>query len=145
GYGYQVWRSRHHSYRADGAFGQYILVLPGLDAVVAITEETQNMQNALNLVWDNLLPAFKKDKLPEDPRSLTALKTKLSGLALVPDAGNFTSLKTNKCLLKYFLLEPNDNHISSLSIQMRDSLCHFILNTGSDTYDLIFGAGFWKT
>src|SRR5688572_1394979 len=26
GYGYQFWRSRHNSFRADGAFGQYILV-----------------------------------------------------------------------------------------------------------------------
>jgi CubicO group peptidase (beta-lactamase class C family) len=27
GYAYQMWRSRHNSYRADGAFGQYILIL----------------------------------------------------------------------------------------------------------------------
>ena len=145
GYGYQVWRSRHHSYRADGAFGQYILVLPGLDAVIAITEETSNMQDELNLVWNFLLPAFRKDKLPEDPKSLTALKAKLSTLALVPESGSFTSLKANKNLLKYFVLEPNENHISAVSVQIRDSICHFILNTGTDTYDLVYGAGFWKT
>ena len=64
GYGYQIWRSRHHSYRADGAFGQYILVLPELDAVIAIQEETPSMQDELNLVWDYLLPAFKKTDSP---------------------------------------------------------------------------------
>ncbi|HEY2648226.1 MAG TPA: serine hydrolase [Puia sp.] len=144
GYGYQIWRSRHHSYRADGAFGQYILVLPGLDAVIAIQEETHNMQDELNLVWDYLLPAFKKDKLPEDPKSQSALKAKSSNLALLPESGSFTSLNTNKNLIKYFVLEPNDNHISSVSIQIRDSICHFILNAGTDTYDLFFGAGFWK-
>src|SRR6516164_6755983 len=37
GYGYQFWRCRHNSYRGDGAFGQYCLVIPELDAVVAIT------------------------------------------------------------------------------------------------------------
>ena len=145
GYGYQIWRSRHHSYRADGAFGQYILVLPGVDAVIAITEETSNMQDELNLVWDYLLPSFKKDKLPEDPKSQIALKAKLSTLALVPESGSFTSLKTNKNLIKYFVLEPNENHITSISVQIRDSICHFILNTGADTYDLFYGAGFWKT
>jgi Beta-lactamase len=145
GYGYQIWRSRHHSYRADGAFGQYILVLPDMDAVIAIQEETPNMQDELNLVWNVLLPAFKKVKLPEDPKSQIALKAKLSTLALVPESGSFTSLNTNKSLIKYFLLEPNDNHISSISIQIRDSICHFILNTGTDTYDLFFGAGSWKT
>src|SRR5579863_578864 len=145
GYGYQIWRSRHHSYRADGAFGQYILVLPGLDAVIAITEETQNMQNELNLVWDYLLPAFRRDKLPEDPKSQTTLKAKLSTLALVPESGSFTSMNTNKNLIKYFVLEPNENHISSINIQIHDSICHFVLNAGGDTYDLYYGAGFWKT
>jgi CubicO group peptidase (beta-lactamase class C family) len=145
GYGYQIWRSRHHSYRADGAFGQYILILPGLDAVIAITEETSNMQNELNLVWDYLVPAFKKDKLPEDQKTLASLRAKLSTLALPPESGSFTSLRTNKNLLKYFVLEPNENHIESFSVQIRDSICHFILKTATDSYDLVYGAGSWKT
>ena len=37
GYGYQMWRCRHNAYRADGANGQYILVLPDKDAVIAVT------------------------------------------------------------------------------------------------------------
>src|SRR5262245_30383623 len=37
GYGFQFWRCRHNAYRGDGAFGQYCLVLPEHDAVVAIT------------------------------------------------------------------------------------------------------------
>ena len=141
GYGYQIWRSRHHSYRADGAFGQYILVLPGLDAVIAITEETSNMQDELNLVWDYLLPAFKKNKTSRRSKIPNRFESKISTLALVPESGSFTSLNTNKNLIKYFVLEPNENHISSISIQIRDSICHFILNTGTDTYDLFYGAG----
>jgi Beta-lactamase len=145
GYGYQIWRSRHHSYRADGAFGQYILVLPELDAVIAIQEETPSMQDELNLVWDYLLPSFKKDRLPGDPKSETALKAKLSTLLLVPASGSFTSFTTNKDLLKYFILEPNENQIKSISIQIKDSICHFIMNTGIDTYNLYYGVGYWKT
>ena len=37
GYCYQMWRSRNNSYRGDGAYGQYILVFPDKDAVIAIT------------------------------------------------------------------------------------------------------------
>ena len=37
GYGYQFWRCRHGAYRGDGAFGQYCVVLPEQDAVIAIT------------------------------------------------------------------------------------------------------------
>jgi CubicO group peptidase (beta-lactamase class C family) len=57
GYGYQFWQSRH-GYRADGAFGQFCLVLPEQDAVVVITSETEIMQPLLDAVWEHLLPAF---------------------------------------------------------------------------------------
>ena len=57
GYGYQFWRSRH-GYRADGAFGQFCLILPEQDAVVVITSETEIMQPLLDAVWAHLLPAF---------------------------------------------------------------------------------------
>jgi CubicO group peptidase (beta-lactamase class C family)/predicted glycoside hydrolase/deacetylase ChbG (UPF0249 family) len=59
GYGYQMWRSRHNSFRADGANGQYILILPEKDAVIVTTAHITDMQDELNLIWKYLLPAFK--------------------------------------------------------------------------------------
>lgn len=59
GYGYQVWRCRHNAYRADGAGGQYIIVIPDKDAVEINTAGLQDMQAELNLVWDYILPALK--------------------------------------------------------------------------------------
>ncbi|MDR1722706.1 MAG: beta-lactamase family protein [Tannerella sp.] len=59
GYCYQMWRSRHNSFRADGAYGQYILVLPEQNAVIAATAQVNDMQAELNLIWEYLLPAFK--------------------------------------------------------------------------------------
>ncbi|MFF2123905.1 serine hydrolase domain-containing protein [Streptomyces olivochromogenes] len=68
GYGYQFWRSRHgHGYRGDGAYGQYCLVLPEHDAVIATTAATDDMQGLLNLVWRHLLPAFGAEPLPAEP------------------------------------------------------------------------------
>ena len=58
GYCYQMWRCRHNGFRADGAYGQYIIVLPDKDAVIAMTANVQNMQTELNLVWDFLLPVL---------------------------------------------------------------------------------------
>lgn len=144
GYGYQIWRSRHHSYRADGAFGQFILVLPDQDAVIAIQSETPNMQDELNLVWNYLLPAIKKDKLPSDPKSEYTLKAKLATLALPANTGSATSFAANKDLNKYFVLETNASHLANFTLQIRDSVCHFIMNTGNDTYNLLFGWGSWK-
>ena len=58
GYGYQMWRCRHNAFRADGAYGQYILVLPDQDAVIAVTAQVRNMQAEINQIWDHIFPAL---------------------------------------------------------------------------------------
>ncbi|MDR2679563.1 MAG: ChbG/HpnK family deacetylase [Tannerella sp.] len=59
GYGYQMWRCRHNAVRADGAAGQYIIILPEKDAVIAVTANIPDMQAEINLIWKYLLPAIK--------------------------------------------------------------------------------------
>ena len=80
GYGYQFWRSRHNSYRADGAYGQYIIIIPEKDAVIINTANVNDMQKELNLIWDFVLPALSDDKLPVDIESAKELKKRLSDL-----------------------------------------------------------------
>ena len=58
GYGYQMWRCRHHAFRADGAHGQFILVFPEKDAVIAVTAHTDDMQAEINLIWKHLWKAL---------------------------------------------------------------------------------------
>ena len=58
GYCYQMWRCRHNAYRADGANGQFIIVLPDQDAVIAVTAQLDNMQTEINLLWKYILPAL---------------------------------------------------------------------------------------
>ena len=84
GYGYQFWRSRHGFYRGDGAHGQFCLILPQYDAVVAITSGTRDMASVMNLVWDRLVPALKAGALPAD----TCGAQKLTGEAREPHAAH---------------------------------------------------------
>ncbi len=91
GYGYQFWRCRHGAYRADGAFGQFCVILPEQDAVVAITAGTPNMQAVLNLIWTHLLPAMTPASQPEDVAAQRALARKLSSLTLSPVQGQPSS------------------------------------------------------
>ena len=58
GYGYQMWRCRHNAFRADGANGQYIIVIPDKNAVVVTTAAIQDMQAEINLIWDHILPVL---------------------------------------------------------------------------------------
>jgi hypothetical protein len=86
GYGFQFWRSRH-GYRGDGAFGQFCLVLPEYDAVVAMTSGESNMQRMMNAVWDYLLPGF--DTVGSDSEKLGL---RLDNLAVEPKAKPHTGI-----------------------------------------------------
>jgi CubicO group peptidase (beta-lactamase class C family) len=67
GYGFQFWRCRHNAYRGDGRDGQFCVVLPEQDAVIAMTAETNDLQGQLSLVWEKLLPALHPAPLPANP------------------------------------------------------------------------------
>lgn len=61
GYGYQLWHGRE-GFRLDGAYGQYAIVLPERELVVAITSGQARNQRMLDFVFDELIPA-----LPDEP------------------------------------------------------------------------------
>jgi CubicO group peptidase (beta-lactamase class C family) len=82
GYGFQFWQCRHGAYRGDGRDGQFCIVLPKQDAVIAITAKTGNMQRQLDLVWEYLLPAFQDQTLPENAAELAKLRETLAGLSV---------------------------------------------------------------
>lgn len=58
GYCYQMWKCRHNGVRADGANGQFIIILPEKDAVIAVTSQASDMQAEINLIWKYILPAL---------------------------------------------------------------------------------------
>jgi CubicO group peptidase (beta-lactamase class C family) len=84
GYGYHFWRSAD-GYRGDGAFGQYCVVLPEHDAVVAITSSSASMSAVLSHVWRHLLPGLGAVR-PGTPAD-DALLRRLRALALPPVTG----------------------------------------------------------
>lgn len=86
GYGFQFWRCRHGAYRGDGAFGQYCVVFPEQDAVLAMTSGTHDMGAILNLAWEHLLPAFAGHGGVAE-----GLTEKLASLALPQPVGQATN------------------------------------------------------
>ncbi len=141
GYCYQMWRSRHNSYRGDGAYGQYMLVLPDQDAVIAITAESNDLQGILNLVWDNLLGAFQTEPLTEGEAAVN-LRKKLSSLALPMVKGANETPVVKGWMDKNYLLEPNQ-YIKSISFADENGACKLTLTTEKEEYPLLFGWGKW--
>jgi CubicO group peptidase (beta-lactamase class C family) len=94
GYGFQFWLSRH-GFRGDGTYGQFCLVLPEQEAVVALTGATGNMQAVLDAVWRHLVPALSVSGTTAPSttaraalqRRLAALRLPTSHTAPVPPSG----------------------------------------------------------
>ena len=84
GYGFQFWRCRYNAFRADGAAGQFIVVMPDQDSVVAITADSDNMQAELDAIWDHLLPGFRAAPLPADAAGQEKLKQAVDNLVAHP-------------------------------------------------------------
>jgi len=84
GYGFQFWRCTHNAYRGDGANGQFCIVIPDKEVVIAITAQTGDMQRELNVVWDKLYPAFQDKALPEDAAGQEKIKQVVANLEAHP-------------------------------------------------------------
>lgn len=129
GYGYQFWRCRHNAYRGDGAFGQYCIVIPEQDAVLAITSGLRDMQATLNKVWDHLLPAMQPDPLPADQHAYDELRAKLATLSLPLPTGQNSSPPMAHLSGKTFNLEQNALYLNSVALEFGND--HSTLITGT--------------
>jgi CubicO group peptidase (beta-lactamase class C family) len=86
GYGFQFWMSRH-GYRGDGAYGQFCVVLPEHDAVIAMTAAAADMQALLDAMWEHVVPALGTASHTGRDGEDAALARRLSRLELPPAPG----------------------------------------------------------
>jgi CubicO group peptidase (beta-lactamase class C family) len=84
GYGFQFWRCTHNAFRGDGAGGQFVVVMPDQDVVIAMTADGANMQAELDAIWEKLLPAFQDKPLPADPAGQEKVKQAVAKLEVRP-------------------------------------------------------------
>lgn len=144
GYGYQFWRCQHGAYRGDGAFGQFCIVLPEQDAVIAITAGVGDMQAVLDPIWQQLLPAMAPNPLPADLASHDQLRAKLASLALHPQAGEASSPLANTVSGKTYTFAPNDQQIDAIGFDFGAAGCTVTWRTKSGQPETILGAGEWR-
>jgi len=144
GYGYQFWRCRHGFYRGDGAFGQYCIVMPQYDTVVAITSGTRDMGAIMNLVWDRLLPELRAAPLPADSAAQAKLADHLAKLAVPVQAGAATSPLAAKVTGRTYAFAANDAGLEACSLEVASdgrTTCHLRLH-GAD-HEFPCGYGSW--
>ncbi|MDX9953006.1 MAG: serine hydrolase [Anaerolineae bacterium] len=144
GYGFQFWRCRHGAYRGDGAFGQFCVVLPEQDTVLALTGGMADMQAALTLVWKHLLPEFAADALAENATTHAQLTARLGALSQTPQAGAATAAIASAVSGREYAIEANPLGITSLvcAFEGGHSRLSFQDQRGRHTVEAGYGA--WR-
>lgn len=125
GYGYQFWRSRNNAYRGDGAFGQYCVVMPEKDAVLAITSGVPDMQAVLNAAWEHLLPGMGESAARGDTEALRQRLGKLEVRS--PQGSRVSPAAAAKVSGKTYRLEANDEKLQSARFAFSPERCTLTL------------------
>jgi CubicO group peptidase (beta-lactamase class C family) len=145
GYGFQFWRCRHEAYRGDGAFGQYCIVLPRYDAVVAITSGVDDMQVVLNLIWEHLLPAMSDSMVQVNDEIQAKLINELSKLELpIPKNSNYSS-NIKEISENHYVFEENAFCFKDLIVSIDQDQCTLEVLSNSDQFIINCGIENWIT
>ncbi|MGH2563762.1 MAG: hypothetical protein ACRDE5_04580 [Ginsengibacter sp.] len=144
GYGYQFWLNPPGGFRADGAFGQFSMVFPQLDAVVAITSESISTKDTMQIVWDVLLPEMKDVPLQKNNAGHNQLLQELKALKYDPPKIEATSPVASGVSGKEFILDKNPFNAKSVSFTFEGDKCLFALKEdGKPDIIITNGAGYW--
>jgi hypothetical protein len=143
GYGYQFWRCKPGFYRGDGAYGQFCMVMPEQDAVLAITSESGNMQKSMTTVWENLLPGMQASSLQENSSELDELRKELRNLSLPVTKGSVQSPLASKVDGKKYKLESNDFGVSSIKFKLSSKACTMVIQTSQEERTINLGWENW--
>ncbi|WP_410511471.1 serine hydrolase [Paenibacillus sp. BR2-3] len=144
GYGYQFWQCRHEAYRGDGAFGQFCIVLPEQDAVIAITSGTNDMQGVINAVWEHLLPAMQPEPIsPFDASAAANTTAQLNLLTIHPPTLQLSSSLEETISGKLYKLDDNEQQWHSFSISFNNNEAAVTLQNALGEHIIHLGRGVW--
>ena len=144
GYGYQFWRCRYNAYRGDGAFGQYCIVMPEQDAVLAITSGVNDMQAVMSKAWECLLPAKGAAALPANLGAHQELTKRLAGLHYDPPTGKALSGLVAQVSGRKIVFAKNELKATSAVFDFGAQGARFTLQIGRRKHTFDLGLGSWQ-
>jgi CubicO group peptidase (beta-lactamase class C family) len=144
GYGYQFWMCQHGCYRADGAFGQYCVVMPKQDAVLAITSAVQTMQDVLDLTWEHLLPAMTDTPLADNATNQRSLSNQLANLTISPVKGeNASPILEAVSEQTYQLESTTEENLHTITLHFREQDCLLKFTDHKQEHQIICAYNQW--
>lgn len=159
GYGYQFWRCTYpNTFRADGAHGQFGVVVPDKKLAVIITEASHSPQQTLRNLWATLLKDVSDVPLAENPAAQEALgfrcahltvaqltarrnparEAQISGKTFVCTGDGAPGLSPLACGAGWFGRQP-DTRLHSLSISFDAAAARLTLTEYGASYTIAVG------
>ena len=139
GYGFQFWRSRFNTYRGDGAMGQFCLVIPEHNTIVAITSGTDNMGGIMQIVWDELLPKMNSSEMIFNPEGIEILRKKSASLELKPIDGKMSKGLAKKFFNKKIKIAKNKEGVEFIFFNSKKNEVEIKVNGKIETIPFGFG------
>jgi hypothetical protein len=158
GYGFQIWLCRSKGvYRADGAMGQFSIVIPDKDMIIGITENAVGhwAQATLDAMWDFLKLIPDADTLPEDQEASGKLARRMASLALPNEPFMpFSKLRARVDGTAWHIVSGRlslgggfgsfaggrENDITDFNLKFTDDTCEFTVRRGGVDYALTAAA-----
>lgn len=148
GYGFQIWMCRPKGvYRADGAMGQFTIVFPERDMLLAITENASGStggampQKALDTIWEwvESLPNAGVEELPANVAESSHLARRMSTLSLKKPRRSPESAMQEK--INGATYKVTEGYFSLVSDGMARFMTGATLPAGAETVCLSFANG----
>jgi len=143
GYGYLFWMDKLPGFRADGAEGQFCIVLPEYDVVLAVTGGTSNMAGVMDTVWQYLPPALRYMALPPNPAAQAGLARKLASLTLPVQGGALHSPIESKVSGRTYSLDTNERGLQSVAIDFTGANPVLTIVDAGGRHPIACGLGQW--
>lgn len=145
GYGYQIWRSTHNSYRADGARGQLIVVMPDQDAILITTGRVHDMRKILTIFWEHLFPGIRDRMLRKDEGGKEALISKLASLKVPYPFLSDQTIDPVKESIRHYTMEANEHKVQRISLEFNEEgACTLGIETDNARQQFAFGLDNWR-
>jgi CubicO group peptidase (beta-lactamase class C family) len=143
GYGYHWWMGPDGAYYAYGIFGQFCVVLPHANAVIALTAAVPAPETRLlDLVWSELATALAQRQVSSDGAAVALLTKRLANPAFTPPPYRPSRLQKEISGGTY-LFESNADDAVSCSLTFTEDACLFVLTDARGTHTVKAGLGFW--
>ena len=144
GYGYQFWRNKTSGFRGDGLFGQFCIVLPEYDAVIAMTSGTLDMGGVMNTIWQHLLPALGPLPLPENRTAAKSLSSRLADLQMAMPRGVKNAAIAIDVDAQIYGLPANRTRFDSVSLSFNSDQVTISLTQDGQHHTISVGYRRWQ-